>query len=658
MQRQLFTQTGRFARFVLLLAAASLTATVSLAQAPPEDPAGVPPEVMEEELDLSGLGASTDLGGENAIVVTTSAVFTAPAEGRPAEFYVTATMERGWHIYSITQAPGGPIKTEIKTKLPPGVRLAGPWQANPAPREAKEPAFDNLLVQTHEGTVTWQAPLEIDRGVDLNSLTIPGSVYAQPCEKACLMPQDYPFTATLGPAPAAEPAATAATERPFEIAADATLRGQSMLTAVGMGFLGGLILNLMPCVLPVIGLKIFSFVEQAGRSRLLALQLNIWYSLGLLAVFLLLGSLAVFAGYGWGRLFQFAGFNITLAAVIFVMALSFLGIWEVPLPGFIGSGKAGEWSQKEGATGAFFKGVLTTILATPCSAPFLAPALTWAVVQPPAKTFAVFGAAGIGMASPYLLIGAFPGLIRFLPKPGPWMETFKHILGFVLLGTVVFITTFMQWYYIVPTVALLFGLWAACSWIGKVPVTASPGKRAAAWLGAVGLALVVWVVAFPGIDDVIPGRFAFHGLAEVMQGRFEQMVLAAAPAAGDADGLRWKPFSRDEFDSLLADKKTVLVDFTADWCLTCKTLEAQVLHTPPIVAAIQQRGIVPLKADWTHGDAEVTKMLEQLGSKQVPVIALFPAGSPTRPIVLRGGYTQSTLLEAIARASEAKAEGA
>ena len=191
-----------------------------------------------------------------------------------------------------------------------------------------------------------------------------------------------------------------------------------MALVMAMGFLGGLILNLMPCVLPVIGLKILSFLEQSGHSRRHALVLNVWYSLGLLAVFLVLATLAVTLGLGWGQLFSYNGFNITLVAVVFAMGLSFLGVWEIPIPGFVGRGKAVELAEKEGFAGAFVKGAITTILATPCTAPFLAPALTWAASQPPPETYAVFTAVGLGMASPYLVIGAFPGLLSFLPKPG------------------------------------------------------------------------------------------------------------------------------------------------------------------------------------------------------------------------------------------------
>jgi len=400
-------------------------------------------------------------------------------------------------------------------------------------------------------------------------------------------------------------------------------------------------------VLPVIGLKLLSFVEQAGQSRRQALMLNVWYSLGLLAVFVVLASLAVFISLGWGQLFSFTWFNVVLAAVVFTMGLSLLGVWEIPIPGLLGTGKADDLSRREGAVGAFCKGVLTTILATPCSGPFLASALAWAVGQPPLKTYAVFLSVGIGMASPYLLIGVFPSLIRFLPKPGPWMDTFKQIMGFVLLGTVAYLLTLIPWIYVVPTVAFLFGLWAACWWIGRAPLTSNFSVKVRAWLSAAAFAGVVW--------------FAMFGwLAGVMAGRFERTLQAARGtcangSAGQAENqLQWRPFSRKTLDQLIAAQNTVMVDFTADWCMTCKTLEKFVLNTPRTCRAVRRNRVATLRADWTHASPEVTEMLDLLGSKQVPVIAIFPAERANQPILLRGGYTQEMLLDALDEAGPSK----
>ncbi len=210
---------------------------------------------------------------------------------------------------------------------------------------------------------------------------------------------------------------------------------------------------------------------------------------------------------GWGQQFTSTTFNIVMVGLVFAMALSFLGVWEIPIPGFASSGKANDLASQEGFVGAFAKGAMATVLSTPCSGPFLGPVFGFTLTQPPEVTFLIFGAMGLGMASPYLLIGAFPQLIRFLPKPGAWMETFKHIMGFVLLGTIVFLFTFMDKDYIVPTFAMMVGIWAACWWIGRISFVEPLPVRLKAWAQGAAVALVVGWVSFHWLtpqESIIP----------------------------------------------------------------------------------------------------------------------------------------------------------
>jgi suppressor for copper-sensitivity B len=608
-------------------------------------------------------------------VVTVTAQFTAPTADKPGRLFVTARIEPKWHIYSITQptrASGNPPVTKIDVNLPGGVRMLSPFRASVAPKVGTEPeAYGDLPIETHDGTVTWYAPIELAAGVDAAKIKITGGLSFGACDASgCRMPERLPFAARLGPGIAVrEGPATSQIQPPSEdaqnafdldklkISANDQIRQTSMLLVILTGFAGGLLLNLMPCVLPVIGLKLLSFIEQAGHSRGHALALNVWYSLGLISVFLVLATLAVTLGLGWGQLFSFNGFNITLAAVVFAMGLSFLGVWEVPIPGFVGRGKTLELGEKEGAAGAFAKGVLTTLLATPCSAPFLASALTWAVSQPPAKTYTIFTAVGLGMASPYLLIGAFPSLIAFLPKPGAWMDTFKQIMGFVLLGTVVFVLTFIPWPLVVPTVGFLFALWGACWWIGRLSPLAEAGVKAWTWIEAAAFAGVMGLVAFTWLAGVMQGYFD-RTMEQIVAERLGQLGTKGVTGAVNGDKekglLPWQPFTRKDLQDALTSRSTVLVDFTADWCLTCKTLETAVLNTREVADAVKANGVLVMHADWTHGQPEVTRMLELLGSKQVPVLAIFPAAAPDKPIVLRGGYTKATLLEALKKAGPSK----
>jgi thiol:disulfide interchange protein len=302
---------------------------------------------------------------------------------------------------------------------------------------------------------------------------------------------------------------------------------------LSLAFLAGLILNVMPCVLPVIGLKIMSFVQQAGGSRGEILSLNLWFSFGLMAVFWILASVAVFAKLGWGEHFGDVRFLVTMIGIVFAFGLSFLGVWEIPIPGFVGGSTMQGVAQKEGPIGAFGKGVLSTVLATPCAGPLLVPAVSWAAAQPAGLTYLTFTSIGLGMASPYLLIGAFPRLIRVLPKPGAWMDTFKQIMGFLLMGTVVFLFNSLASEWVIPTLTLLLGIGIACWWIGRISVSAGLTQKLVGW-------------SWAGVLIALAGYVGFVTLAS-------------------ANRLEWQPFSRVTLDRYLEEGYTVLVDFTADW---------------------------------------------------------------------------------------------
>ena len=276
-------------------------------------------------------------------------------------------------------------------------------------------------------------------------------------------------------------------------------------------------------------------------------------------------------------------------------------------------------------------------------------ALAWSFTQPPLIVLLVFMSVGLGMAFPYLVVGAFPELIRFLPKPGAWMETFERLMGFVLLGTVVFIFTFLDWPYVVPTVGLLFALWAACWWIERAALSGSRLKQLRAWGEALAFLVAVWILLFPGVSS---GDRRIGGLLRVMDQRFQERALQIASQLpnNNSSGLvlaNIGPGTR-------SGGYTVMVDCTADWCLTCKTLEATVLNTERVKAAIRENNVILLKADWTHAAPEVTQFLDWLGFRQVPVLAIFPADRPNEPIVFTGGYTQANVIEAIKKAGPSR----
>lgn len=444
-----------------------------------------------------------------------------------------------------------------------------------------------------------------------------------------------------------------------------------------LAFLGGVVLNLMPCVLPVIGLKVMSFVSQAGKSRSQALLLNLWYSLGILAVFWILGGLAVFAGLTWGGQFGSTPFNVVMVSIVFAMALSLLGVWEIPIPGFLGSGVAQEATQQEGPVGALLKGAVTTVLATPCTGPGMAVALGWAVRQPPSTTMLTFTVLGLGMAFPYLLIGAFPKLVAWLPKPGNWMVTFKQLMGFILLGTVLFLMATLHPAVLIPTLALLTGIGFACWWVNRTPAYDPLPTRIQSWAIATAIVAGSVALAFPGIYRKVTlpryeaqlSSYSDKQFAERADGILQQIAAAdseqamrselnqiAAQLAADSEDGAWQPFTLARLGRVaVQENRTVLVDFSAEWCVNCKALEAAVLHTEPVEQAIDEHEVVTMYADFTHQPPEIANTIRALNSNGVPVIAIFPGDRPYQPIVFRGSYTQDSLVEAIKRATGGQA---
>ncbi|MEO0529843.1 MAG: thioredoxin family protein [Planctomycetota bacterium] len=581
------------------------------------------------------LAASEELGP----MVSLSARY-APSSGEtPAMVEVTADIAEGYHVYSITQPPGGPQPTVLRLDESAGVRLAGPWVATPSPKtHVDEVIWVGLTIEEHYDKVTWRAPIDFAAGVDPATANVSGSADLQACtETTCHALDGESFVAErVAPgsidAPQVDPLGDptlppniAATANAASASADAIAIG-SLLPILGAAFLGGLILNLMPCVLPVIGLKVLSFAEQAGHDRGKVLAMNVAYTAGLMSVFLLLAGLAAFASYGWGELYTITEFKVGMIVLVFAMALSFLGVWEIPLPGFAGGRGANELQQKEGYSGAFFKGVFTTILATPCSGPFLGSAIGVTLSQPAWVTFLIFGTIGLGMASPYLLIGVFPSLVKSLPKPGAWMETFKQLMGFVLMGTVVYLISTVSTDAYLPVLTTLVAVGLACWWIGTTPITSTTGKKAQSWLGGVGISVATGVAAF----------------------------ALLGPSEHD---LPWKPYSK----AALANAKTkggpVLVDFTADWCLTCKLNLKRAINTERVREVVAANSVTPLLADWTDKNEEIKQTLESLGSRSIPLLAIDPAGE-SEPILLRDLISEEQLLEALADAGAVRANEA
>ncbi len=406
---------------------------------------------------------------------------------------------------------------------------------------------------------------------------------------------------------------------------------RGIFTFLLFGFLGGLILNLMPCVLPVISLKIFGFVQQAGQSRQKILRSGIAFAIGIFAWFIALAVLLI-ALKGAGREVTWGGFQFTnpyfvlaLSVIVLVFALNLFGVFEISLPQPITRNLLST-SERKDLLSSFFQGVFATVLATPCTAPFLGTALGFAFTQSAAIILAMFIAIAAGMSAPYLLLSAQPAWLRFLPRPGPWMLHVKQFMGFLLLATLLFLL------YVVGAQRGLEGaIWASCfllvisvaCWMkgAFVVPTASAVKR---------IVVVVLMLLL-----VIGSGVYFIG------DKFQSAKIASADSQIRGD---WQPFTPERLQTELEQGRTVFVDFTAAWCLTCKFNEASVLEAQDVREAFQRHGIVKLKADWTNGDPVITKLLQHFGRPGVPLYVLYPAKNE-EPIVFPELLTKSMILD-------------
>ncbi len=631
-----------------------------------EEPMGDPAttELGASPFNLGGGFESPGLGGgfespgvasNNEKIEGAASYYVNPETGKGV-VRVAVTVTEGFHIYSLTQKRGGPLPTILKV-TGEGVQVSGPVVSDSSPEIHHYEVYGDLDVEEVKGTVNWDVPILGPPG-DPTGLEIKVIVDALACtdDLGICVPQKLNFSAKLDVSLANIGVDLSSLNADKETPKETTDSGDaenereemSLIAVLGFALLGGFILNFMPCVLPVIGLKIMSFVNQSGESRSKVFTLNLWYSFGLMTVFLVFATLAIFMGLGWGQQNQSDSFNIIMIAVIFVMGLSFIGVWEIPIPGFVGSSEMAKSAEKEGPVAAYLKGIITTLLAIPCSGPGLGVALTYCAKQMAQdggsqgaiNVYLVFFALGIGMAIPYLVIGAFPGLVKFLPKPGIWMETFKELMGYILLATIVFILTYVGYSLIVPTIGFLFALWAACWWYGRVPFIASKGTKVRHRLGAVAFASLL-------------GWFCFGWFATEMEGRLEafveKQVLERQVEGGDVE-IAIKEgeknlYTASRLDRLVnQDKRLVMVDFTADWCLTCKTLEKAVLNTDVVQDALNEHEVVQLVADWTDMDSktglEIDAELEKLGKgKQLPIIAFYSPEQGEGPRTLVAVYT-------------------
>jgi thiol:disulfide interchange protein DsbD len=413
--------------------------------------------------------------------------------------------------------------------------------------------------------------------------------------------------------------------------------GGSVLKWLILALLGGLILNLMPCVLPILSLKVLSIVNQRGAPASHARKHALVYTLGVLVSFWALAGL-VLAGRlaSWGEQFQDPRFVVIMTVLMTLVGLNLFGVFEVILPGTTTS-KATELASKEGVSGAFFNGVLAVVLGASCVAPVLAAAVGWAISQPPVIIILSFSMIGLGLALPFVLLSFFPALQRLLPKPGVWMEKFKIAMGFPMLATAA---------WLLAQTADHFG----------------PGGPLWVGLFLVLLALAMWIYGEfhqrgskrRGLAAIIALVIAVGSYAWALESQLHWRNPPASvtgtqnTAATTADsGIAWQPWSTEAVAKARAQGRPVLVDFTANWCLTCQLNKKTSLEIDSVRAKLKEVNAVALLGDYTRKNPDITAELKRFERAGVPLVLVYPKDATQPPELLPTVLTPTIVLEAL-----------
>lgn len=580
-------------------------------------------------------------------------------KGDPSGQYLavlTLVSAPGWHAYAVGPAESGQsAQAVLHLGEAPVVALFPPGTPQPDPLEpdrtvlvytGKTPIFvplaetagtlsGRMRVFSCSDTSCWPATLPVEIPLDRDDPASLPSAETAPwwplfsalrnaalatplasCPEPALPESFRPHAA---PPPPVEPAtaqgAPQLTPRFFTPAFEVS----GLLKAAFLAFLAGCILNFMPCVLPVVSLKLSALLAISGedgrqeRRRILR-EHNFFFALGIVVYFLGLSLLLGAFGMAWGEMFQSATLAIVVTVVLFALSLSLFGLFHLPVVDLkISSGGRGHTRR-----GAFLTGVLTTLLATPCSGPFLGGVLAWTLLQPLPVIMTVFAAIGLGMASPYAVLAIWPRLVRFLPRPGAWMQTLEKGMAFLLAGTCLYFLSLLPPHRLLPT---LTALWAT--------------------------ALGAFIFSRGGHLSHSPARRLGMGLtALAVTGAGLAFALGYSPPPE----AQWVAYTPEAFTERMG-KENLVLDFTADWCPTCKVLERTVLTPPRLTLWSEHHKTVFMKVDLTRQTPPAMALLRALGSQSIPVAAFFPAGeAATSPLILRDLYTVRQFEEALVEA--------
>lgn len=406
--------------------------------------------------------------------------------------------------------------------------------------------------------------------------------------------------------------------------------GKSSIWAViGLAVLGGLILNLMPCVLPVLSIKLLGAVGHGGRESGPVRHSFLASAAGIQASFLvlagaLIGVKAAGATVGWGIQFQSPWFLVAMTILVTLFACNLWGFFDVRLPRWAMDTSASMSAKRTGLTGNFLTGAFATLLATPCSAPFLGTAVGFALARGPVEILVIFSALGVGLAVPYLMVAAFPRLVTKLPRPGRWMIILRRVLGFALAGTGIWLLTVLAAEIGWKTTALVGGITMAIGAVLYLLSRGSPKPRAV--LASVSL-LALLALLTPQLSIQAAPRGADSGAQEMLEGL-------------------WRPFDEKTIPTLIAQGKTVFVDVTAEWCITCKANKSLVLSDSSIVERLKEENVIAMQADWTLPDDRIAAYLARNGRYGIPFNAVYGPGAP-RGVTLPEILSKSGVLAAL-----------
>jgi len=532
---------------------------------------------------------------------------------------IVADLEEGWHIYPdaaqvVSVDAFAPTPTSIKVvKKPPELGLER--ISYPKPR-LMPIGFAEGEVPAYEGRAVFYIPVKVSETASPGTMNLDIEVSYGACnDQVCNPPATDQVRATLDvvaastPVVPREPELFAAYQGPTpEAGVRFDLFGASFsidpsswagfLLLLTVAMLGGLLLNFTPCVLPVIPIKIISLSQVAGhRSRCLALGTSM--SVGVVAFWLALAVVisAVSGFTATNQLFQYPVFTITLGVVIVVLAIGMCGLFSVRLPNFV----YGFTPKQDTVAGSFGLGVMTAILSTPCTAPFMGAAAAWAATQAVGVTLATFSAIGIGMALPYLVLSAFPGLVRAVPRSGPASQLIKEVMGMFLLAA---------------------GLYFIGAGVSGLVVTPPEPPTKLHWWFVMGMCAIagVWLSYRTLRIVTAPARrvvFAALGLL-IASG-----ALLGALRLTEKGPIDWVYYTPERLEQAQKEKRVVVMDFTAEWCLNCKALEHNVLHSERVVKLLRDDRVVPMKVDITGNNPHGQEQLQRAGSLTIPLLVVY-----------------------------------